>query len=390
LKKAIQFGAGNIGRGFLGELFHRAGYKIIFVEKDEKLVEEINQKGGYTLEIVGPRRFERYEIDKIMAIIASDQARINREMARADIMAISVGRAALPQVVSILAEGLKARCRARSRVLNIIIAENVLKGEELLYQMLAKNMDKEYKLYLDEKVGLVQAVVSRMVPVLSQEIKEKDPLYIKAEEYGELPVDKKAFKGDIPAIEGLKPYEHFAAYEERKIFIHNTGHALVAYLGFLKGYEFIYEAMGDSWIRDKVRMALKEIGQALVKKYPFLSLGLEDHLEDLLQRFSNQALADTIKRVARDPLRKLKPEERLVGACRLIEKYGGDPARVSLGISAGLLYEEESDESSQGLQNLLRQKGMAGVLQEICGLEPQENLYRLVEQGLKELGEIRK
>lgn len=390
MKKVIQFGAGNIGRGFLGELFHRAGYKIVFVEKDEKLVEEINQRGSYTLEIVGPVRFERYEINEIMAIKASDQKRINQEMVATDIAAISVGVASLPAVASILVEGLKERSRVNSPALNIIMAENVLKGEELLYQLLAKNMDRETRKYLDEKVGLVQAVVSRMVPVISQEIKEKDPLYIKAEEYGELPVDKRAFKGSIPVIAGIKPYDHFEAYEERKIFIHNTGHALAAYFGFLKGYEFIYEAMGDGWIRDKVRMALKEIGQAMIKKHPFLSRDLEGHIEDLLRRFGNQALADTIKRVARDPLRKLKPEERLVGAGRLIERYGGDPGPVGLGISACLLYDEESDESSQELQHMLRQKGIAGVLREICHLEPQENLYGLVEQGLKELGEIKK
>jgi len=383
--KAIQFGAGNIGRGFLGELFHHAGYKIVFIEKDERLVKEINKRGGYTLEIVGPQRFEQYKIDGIIALKTTDNERIKEEISEAHIIAVSVGKAALSSVAKILAPGLELRSKSNAPPINIIIAENVLKGEELLYNFLEREISSSTKEYLDKKVGLVLAVVSRMVPVLPLEVKEKDPLYIKAEEYRELPVDKKAFKGNIPAIEGILPYDHFEAYEERKIFIHNTAHAMAAYLGFLKGYKYIYEAMMDNEIKEKVMRALQEIGKALIKKHPLLNEDLQDHIEDLCKRFSNKALADTVTRVGRDPLRKLKPEDRLVGACRFIERYGGDPKSVSLGVSACLLYNEKSDESSRILQGMISQKGVDYVLSTICGIRQGENLYQLVKQKLKEV-----
>ncbi len=385
--KAVQFGAGNIGRGFLAELFHNAGYEIVFVEKDERLVKEINKKGKYILEIVGPRKFEKYKIDRITALNISQKERISGEISRADIIAVSVGVAALPSVAKILAQGLELR---NENVVNIIIAENVLKGEKLLRNLLEKETDEETKEYLNKNVGLVQAVVSRMVPVLPPEVKNKDPLYIKAEEYRELPVDKNAFKGDIPVIEGMKPYDHFEAYEERKLFIHNTGHAMAAYLGFLKGYKYIYEAMGDSSIREKLMLALDEVGKALIKKHPFLSQDLKFHIEDLCRRFSNQALQDTVTRVGRDPLRKLGPQDRLVGACRLIEKYGGDPLNTSLGISACILYNEGSDESSMELQDMLSKKGLGRVLSEICAIMPGESLYKLVEDGIDKLHKDKK
>ncbi|NQU74098.1 MAG: mannitol dehydrogenase [Candidatus Omnitrophica bacterium] len=381
--KLLQFGAGNIGRGFLAELFHHAGYKIVFVEKDEKIVSEINKRGSYTLEIVGPRRFEQYKIDGIKALKTTDNTRIKEEISQADIIAVSVGKAALPSVAKLLAPGLDLRSKSNAPPINIIIAENVLKGEELLYNLLDMEIDRDTKEYLDNSVGLVLAVVSRMVPVLPPEMKEKDLLYIKAEEYRELPVDKNAFKGNISVIEGIKPSDHFEAYEERKIFIHNTAHAMAAYLGFLKGYKYIYEAMRDNEIKEKIMRALKEIGKALIKKHPFLSRDLQDHIEDLCRRFSNEALADTVARVGRDPLRKLRPEDRLVGACRFIEKYGGDPALVSLGISACLRYNEKSDESSRALQDMISQQGIDYVLSEICGIRQGENLYQLIKQGEK-------
>ena len=358
--KLIQFGAGNIGRGFLADLFHHAGYKIVFIEKDKDLVREINKKGKYTLEIAGPKKFQKYEIDNITAIDVTEVPKIKQEIANADLIAVSVGEAALPSVAKILARGLEARALRCACPIDIIIAENLLKADSVLYNLLDKEINKDAKEYLNKNVGLVRAVVSRMVPVLAPQVKKKDPLYIKAEEYRELPVDRNAFKGNIPVIEGIKPCDNFEAYEERKLFIHNTGHAMAAYLGFLKGHEYVYEAMRDSGIKEKVMAALKEISYALIKKYPFLKSGLNDHIEDLCRRFSNETLADTVARVGRDPLRKLKPHDRLVGACRIVEKYNGDPAPVTIGISACLLY----------------------VLSEICEIKKDEALYKLIKSSL--------
>lgn len=386
--KLVQFGAGNIGRGFLGELFHRAGYEIVFIEKNKTLVKEINKKRKYILEIVGPREFKKYEIDGITAIDSAQVSRVRDEIRDADIIAISVGRGAIPFIIPVLSGGLELRNKSNARPINIIIAENILRGGEFLHRLISEEIDIIAREYLDRNVGLVQAVVSRMVPVIPQEIREKDPLYIKAEEYRELPVDKAAFKGDIPVIEGLKPYDNFEAYEERKLFIHNAGHAIVAYLGFIKGYKYIYEAMEDRWIKEKLRDALREIGGALIEKYPFFNKDLWSHIEDLCQRFSNRALADTVKRVGRDPLRKLRPEDRLVGASRFVERYGRDMGPVSIGISACLLYNERGDESSVDLQKMIASKGIGGVLIEVCKIKRDEELYRLVEAGYKDLKEI--
>lgn len=383
--KVLQFGAGNIGRGFLGELFHNAGYEIVFVEKDKNLVDEINRKGKYTLEIVGPRKFERYEINGVTAIDAEDGVKIREHISQADLIAVSVGIGALPSVSVALASGLELRNKRGGVPINIIIAENILNAKEFLYGLLSKHMDEGAKKYLDENVGLVQAVISRMVPVLAAEVKSKDPLYIKAEEYRELPVDKGAFRGKIPEIDGMEPYEHFEAYEERKLFIHNTGHAVAAYLGFLKGYTYIYEAMGDRYVREKMIDALEEAGRALTAKHPFLGKDLRAYIEDLCMRFSNKALGDTVVRVGRDPIRKLGLNDRLVGACRLVERYGRVPENLSLGISACLLYSAGDDPSSVALQDKISKKGIDHVLSEICGIKKGETLYELVKKGYSEL-----
>jgi len=43
-KKMIQFGAGNIGRSFIGQLFSRSGYEVVFVDINKELIKEVNKK----------------------------------------------------------------------------------------------------------------------------------------------------------------------------------------------------------------------------------------------------------------------------------------------------------------------------------------------------------
>ena len=52
MKKAIQFGAGNIGRGFIGAVLEKAGYHVVFADVNEQIVDRINRDKGYTVQIM--------------------------------------------------------------------------------------------------------------------------------------------------------------------------------------------------------------------------------------------------------------------------------------------------------------------------------------------------
>jgi mannitol-1-phosphate 5-dehydrogenase len=212
-----------------------------------------------------------------------------------------------------------------------------------------------------------------------------DPLLIMAEDYSILPVDKKGFRGEIPRMTGMQPVENFLGYLHRKLYTYNTCHAVVAYLGYLQGYTYIYEAIADETVLKVVRGALGESGQAVIQKYGFDQVEQREYGEDFIRRIRRKELADTVHRVAKDPLRKLAPEERLVGPATLAWEFGIMPHYLSLGIAAALRYDYSQNKASRTLTRMLEEEGLDQVLRKVCQLDPQGPLARLVKEKLAEL-----
>jgi mannitol-1-phosphate 5-dehydrogenase len=221
---------------------------------------------------------------------------------------------------------------------------------------------------LERRVGFVEAVVSRMVPVVPDEVRRRDPLWVACEPYARLPVDAAAIRGDVPHLAGLEPVEPIAAYQQRKLATHNMSHAAGAYLGYRAGHRLIWQAMEDAAVADVVRAAMDETGRALMARYGFDPETQRAHEADLRDRYRNRALGDQVARVAADPLRKLGPQDRLVGSARLCLEEGVDPAAVLCGVRAAMAYDHPDDPSAVRLQRMLAERGRAAVLHEVCGL----------------------
>jgi len=49
--KLVQFGAGNIGRSFIGQLFSRAGYEVVFADVVPEVIRLLNERRRYRVEI---------------------------------------------------------------------------------------------------------------------------------------------------------------------------------------------------------------------------------------------------------------------------------------------------------------------------------------------------
>ena len=383
MKKVVQFGAGNIGRGFLGQLFYESGYEIVFVEVRDEIVNLLNQRKGYALRIVGDAPYE-IEIKNIRSVNGKDVQAVAREIADADLLGTAVGANALKFIAPLIVEGFKLRIKKGNlRPLNIIICENLMNACQIFKQMVLENLEASCRKYVDEKFGFVEAVVSRMVPVIPAELSSTDPLLILAEAYKELPVDKLGFRGEVPEIVGVKPIDNFHAYEERKLFTHNAGHAIAAYLGYKKGYTYIYEAVKDEEVHRIVLGAIMdESGRALIKKHGFIKEDYEAHVQDLIHRFSNVALGDTVARVGKDPIRKLRPDDRLIGGAKLALEYGIKPENFVRGIKSAMSYDNPEDKEAVELQRMLKEKGLDTVLKEVCGLDEKGDrlLFQLVRK----------
>lgn len=382
--KAVIFGAGNIGRGFLGQLFSQSGYETIFVELAQDIVDRVNADRSYPIRIVSDAGEETYIVTGVRAIPAGDAERITEEIATADILATAVGVNALPAIAPVLARSLQRRFDAcNTAELNVIICENIIHSGQHLERLVLQHLPEPYHSALEQKIGWIATVVSRMVPVVTDEMRKENPAQIAVEPYCILPVDKPAFKGPLPNIEGFLFAENLPALEERKLFAHNAGHALCAYFGYPRGYTYIYEAIRDREIRRKVLGGLSESGRALVAKHGFTPNEHKAHLDDLLRRFSNVALGDTVARVARDPLRKLGRNDRLIGSALLALEYGVKPVFLLEGIVAALRYDNPEDEKAVELQRLLADEGIAHVLETACELSPSEPLFDLISQKYK-------
>ena len=136
MKKLVLFGAGKIGRSFIGQLFSRAGYEIVFVDKDSRLIDALNRQRSYRVLIcdICP---ETIVVENVRGINADDTIAVIDEVASADILAVSIGKNGLPHIVPVLSEGLlKREHDCPGRALDIILAENMRNADIFLYNEL--------------------------------------------------------------------------------------------------------------------------------------------------------------------------------------------------------------------------------------------------------------
>ena len=252
-------------------------------------------------------------IDNLRALSTQEEDKVAKEIEEGDVVFTAVGVKNLPAIAPLLAQGLELRLRGSADFLNIFLCENLKDAPQLLKEEIEKYLTPSGKNFLEEKVGLVGTVVARMVPVMGERYGVEDPLFVVAVSYHHLPFDAQAVKGEVPKIAGLRAVSNFPAEVERKLFIHNLGHAALAYLGYREGYTYIHEAIKDEKIRKILDGAWEEVSRALLQKHPDLDSQEHEKLVEDLQRDLPTLTFRYVRASRREPLRKLAPEDRLIG-----------------------------------------------------------------------------
>ena len=322
----LQFGAGKIGRSLCGALFSRAGYEVVFVDVDARMIDALNSARRYRV-VVKDETPDEFWIENVRAVDARDTEAVVAEIARADMAATAVGAGALEALIEPLTRGLAAR---DGRPLDILLCENLRNAADFVRERLAE----------DFPVGLVETSIGKMVPLMPDDIVEQDPTLVWAEAYNRIVADRQGFILPPPDVEGLVTRDNFKAYVDRKLFVHNLGHAACAYLGFLEGHELIWQAMESDVPRETALGAMRESGRALLSTYEgeWTEDNMEGHIMDLARRFRNRALGDSVYRVGRDLPRKLAPDDRLIGALRFQIAAGVEPVNTMKAIAAALRF----------------------------------------------------
>lgn len=378
-RNVVIFGAGQIGRGFIGDICHSSGYHLVFIDVVKEVVDMLNKKKEYPLWLLDNEGKEEKIITGISAIHFSEREKISEVLVDTDIVFTAVGANNLRSLAPLLAEGINRKSQEfPDSYLNIIICENLLGSSEILKKEIEKYTLPYALSFFSERTGFVESVVSRMVAPLSDELRRRYPLLVTVEPYNILPVEKNKFKGEIPSIQGFYPVEDLFPYEELKLFIHNLSHACLAYSGYLKGYTYIWEALEDHDIRTIFDGVVNEARMSLIKKYNFDISEIDGYIADLVKRFGNRLLNDTVFRVGRDPLRKIGPNDRIAGAIKMCLSQNIYPENICFVMASCLCYNYPEDKSAVEMQRIIKEKGIFYILNEISGIKEEDIIKRIV------------
>lgn len=374
--KALHFGAGNIGRGFIGKLLADANIHVTFADVNDVVVNALRERHEYPVKVVGATCVVE-TVTGVDAINSTD-AKIVDSIAEVDIITTAVGPTVLKIIANTLAQGLEKRLsKGVTTPLNIIACENMVRGTSQLKEAVFEQLSPQAQAEVETLVGFVDSAVDRIVP--PAEAGETDPLAVTVETFSEWIVDETQFIGDIPDIAGMERTDNLMAFVERKLFTLNTGHCVTAYLGCLHGHNTIREAIENPDIRAQVKQAMQESGEVLIRRYGFDASQHAAYIEKILGRFANPYLVDEVDRVGRQPIRKLGANDRLVKPLLGTIEYGLDNQTLLKGIAAALKYTNDSDPQAIELQQSLREQGVRKTLAHYTGLDENSVEVQTVE-----------
>lgn len=377
--KAIVFGAGKIARGFIGHLLFLNHIPFVFVDVNPSLVKLLNEFKSYQVHVMG-NPDKNGLITNFQAVSLEDIDAIAQHWSEADIAFISVGGKNLSSLAKVLAKAFEARCGkwGIGQPVNLITCENWHQPAQLLRNEMRNHLSKDYHEVFDQWVGIAESVVMRSGVESTEEMLKQDPLCVQVSNYWELPVDGRALVGKPLQIAGIKYLDDFSGFLERKFYTYNAANATVSYLGYLKGYELLYDAATDPEIVEVLDGVYRETGHAIVQKYGISIEEQDAFIRSSRNKLQDRDITDYVERNARDPIRKLGPDDRLIGPAKLVQAWNGKPENLATSIAAALYYDHPDDPSAQTLLELRNNKDLDYILQSICKLAPEESLHSLI------------
>ena len=364
--KALHFGGGNIGRGFIGKILAEAGNEVVFADINMTVIDRLNQDHGYTVHVVGEGVDQKETVTNVRGINSGDEAAVTAEISDATLVTTAVGPPVLEILAPLLARSLAARYRAGGAPLNIIACENMVRGSSFLKEKVLAAAGDDAAL-IDANTGFVDCAVDRIVPPVRGG--DADPLAVTVEVFSEWIVDSTQFKGAVPAIAGMIATDKLMAFIERKLFTLNTGHTALAYFGQLAGKKTVGEAMQDDAVRQAAEAVMKESGAVLIRRYAFDPAAHRAYIDKILKRFANPYLHDDIDRVARQPLRKLGAQERFIKPLNGMLEYDLPHDATVRAIAATLHYHNPDDPQAVEMQYYRQAHGIAATLAKYSGFD---------------------
>ncbi len=367
MKKAVHFGAGNIGRGFIGEILSKNGFEIYFVDTNKAIIDELNTRHSYEIGIASSSP-EKISVSGVFGINNGENPKdVIEAIAQADIVTTAIGPNILPYIAELVAKGIQKRKEENKQVqIDIIACENMIEGSEFLEKKVAEYLSDSDKVYLANYIGFPNAAVDRIVPGQ----KHEDLLYVEVEPFCEWVIDESQIKNKSFKLEGVHYASNLEPFIERKLFSVNSGHATVAYSSAYKGYKTILEGLQHKEILSALKGVQKETRALLLAKWPqyFTEEDLMSYHQMIISRFANPKIIDEVTRVARTPIRKLGYDERFIRPIRELNERGLSYQNHLDIVGKIFAYQDENDSQSVQLQEKLSTMDFQRLIEEVTGL----------------------
>ncbi|KAJ5637025.1 Mannitol-1-phosphate 5-dehydrogenase [Penicillium lividum] len=358
-KKAIHFGGGNIGRGFVAEFLHTAGYEVVFIDVMDNIISALQSTKSYQVTEVSEEGETTKTITNYRAINSKTHEQdVVEEISTADIVTCAVGPNILKFIAPVIAKGIDIR--STPKPLAVIACENMIGGTDALHGYIKDNTDPARIDTLGERAQFANSAIDRIVPAQPADA----GLNVRIEKFYEWVVEKTPFaKVGHPEIDAIHWVDHLEPYIERKLFTVNTSHATAAYYGKHAGKKTIAEAMRDSYIKGVVRDVLNETASLIVDKHEISASEQQRYVETIISRISNPYLEDSVERVGRAPMRKLGRKERFIGpAAQLADRHARYEALMG-SVEMALRFQNiEGDEESVELAKILKENSPVMLL----------------------------
>lgn len=363
--RAVHFGAGNIGRGFIAEVLFNNEFAIDFVDINDTIINALQKRNNYEIELAAPGA-ERLTIENIDGINnGTHPDEVVEAIREAGIITTAIGPNVLPHIAELIAQGIQLRREENiEEAIDVIACENMIGGTDFLKGKVFDYLTAEDQEYVEQYIGFPNAAVDRIVPDQTHE----DPLLVSVEPFKEWVIDQTSSKASHIHLDGVQYVDELEPYIERKLFSVNTGHATTAYAGAFYGYETIDEAIQDERVKSMLENVLSETSALIVDKWDFDAIEHQKYAQTIVERFENPNISDLITRVARTPIRKLGYDERFIRPIRESKERGlGYEALVTV---VGMIfhYDNPADSESVALQEKLNSQPLQEVVRSVTGL----------------------
>jgi len=376
-KEVLIIGGGKIGRGFIAQLFYRSGYKIWLLDASKEMVELLNKEKKYRIDLAGEKEDSTEYITIEGAFTLDEKEKVSEVINDIDLIVSSVGAANIERVAAYIRDILVES--RRSEVLNWIICENANSPAKKIKDVLLQNSTIEFAEFVTKKLGLVETQVLRTGMTAKEEVLAKEPLALRMQDWWTLPLDKDAFVGPIPDVNGFVPKTNFANELLRKIYTFNGTNGPIAYVGWANGYKILHESALA--YPEFFREIQEEAAFGLIKEFNLDEKEQRDFMALAMKKYTDPALNDQIERNARDSKRKLGKEERLVGPALLCLKYGKTPHAYAKAIAAAYTYNGSSDDGTKEVLETVAQDGIESAVKKYSCINENSPLYHLILQS---------